>query len=69
MKSSGYSKTCVKPPLKNRQNKNLMANDSLMEVKRRGAFCNTFGLHYMIIDLENQFSVFESGRITHVSLY
>ena len=25
---------------------------------KNGAFCNTFDLHYLIIGLENQFSVF-----------
>ena len=28
-----HSKTCVKRPLKNRQNKDLMTNDSLMKVQ------------------------------------
>ena len=45
-----YSKTCVKPPLKNKQKKILMTNGSLMKVKvlqnaSHGAFCNTFDLH------------------------
>ena len=44
--SDSYSKTCVKWPLKNRQNKDL------------GAFCNTFDLHNAIDGLENQFVVF-----------
>ena len=45
-----YSKTCLKQPLKNRQNKGLKTNVSLMKVKSiakcsLGAFCNTFDLH------------------------
>ena len=45
-----YSKMCLKRPLKNRQNKVLMENGSLMQVKSieecsLGAFCNTFDLH------------------------
>ena len=46
-----YSKTCVKQPLKNR---------SLMKVENSplGAFCNTFDLHWAIIGLENQVSIF-----------
>ena len=31
--SGQYSKTCVKRPLKNRQNKGLMTNGSLMKVE------------------------------------
>ena len=43
----------------------LLTNGSLMKVKHiaecilRNTFCNTFDLHYAIIGLENQFSVFE----------
>ena len=34
------------------------------------AFCNTFDLHYMVIDLENQFLVFFlSGHLMQVLLY
>ena len=41
-----YSKTGLKQPLKNRQNKCLMENGSLMKVKvLQNAFCNTFDLH------------------------
>ena len=45
-----YSKTCLKRPLKNRQNMVLRTNGSLMKVKSiaeccLGAFCNTFDLH------------------------
>ena len=48
--ASCYSKTCLKWPLKNRQNKVLKKNDSLMKVERIAecsfeAFCNTFDLH------------------------
>ena len=56
-----YCKTCVKLPLKNRNNKALNENGSLMKVESIaecfGAFCNTFDLHLVIIGLENQFSV------------
>ena len=43
-------KTFVKQPLKNRQNKDLNDNCSLMKVESiaecsKGAFCNTFDLH------------------------
>ena len=38
-----YSKTCVKQPLKNRQNKVLITTDSLMKVKSIAE--NTFDLH------------------------
>ena len=45
-----YSRTCLKWPLKNRQNKDLKTNGSLMKVESiaecsLGAFCNTFDLH------------------------
>ena len=42
-----YSKTRLKPPLKNRQKTILMTNGSLMEVESiaKWAFCNTFDLH------------------------
>ena len=53
-----YSKTCLKRSLKNRQNKGLMANGSLMKVEIIAEFPNTFDLHQAIIGLENQFSVF-----------
>ena len=47
---SKYSKTCLKRPLNNRQNKGLKTNGSLMKVESiaecsLGAFCNTFDLH------------------------
>ena len=65
-----YSKTCVKQPLKNRQNKDL--NDklfknvvSLMKVKSIAEFCNTFDLHLVIIGLENQFSAVLRVAIFH----
>ena len=58
-----YSKTCVKRPLKNRQNKDLndkwWPNEGQKYCRIKGAFCNTFDLHYKaIIDLENQIVVF-----------
>ena len=45
-----YRITGVKQPFKNRQNKILIANNSLMKVKsiaecHLGALCNTFDLH------------------------
>ena len=45
-----YSKICLKRPLKNRQNKGLKTNGSLMKEEiiaecSLGAFCNTFDLH------------------------
>ena len=48
-----YSKTCLKPPLKNYKTiftKVLKTNGSLMKVESiaecsLGAFCNTFDLH------------------------
>ena len=45
-----YSKTCLKRPLKNRQNNDLETIGSFMKVKSfaecsLGAFCNTFDLH------------------------
>ena len=55
-----YSKTCVKRPLKNRQNKDLLANGSLMKVESV-AECSlwnilqTFDLHQVIISLEKFF--------------
>ena len=42
---STYSKTCVKWPLKNRQNKVLMTNGSLMKVESIAECYNTFNLH------------------------
>ena len=55
-----YSKTCLKWPLKNKQNKGLKACGSLMQVKSATecslwAFCNTLDLHLAIIGLENLF--------------
>ena len=55
-----YNKPSLKRPLKNRPNKVLKTNGSLMKVKSiaecsLGAFCNTFHLHQAIISLENQF--------------
>ena len=46
----GYSKTCLKRPLKIDKTKVLMENGSLMKVESiaeysLGAFCNTFDLH------------------------
>ena len=72
---TNYSKTCQKWPLKNRQNKGLTTNCSLMKVKSiaecsLGAFCNTFDLHLAIIGLEKQYLVFVlSGRLRQVLLY
>ena len=43
--SRHYIETCVKRPLKNRQNKVLMTNGSLMKVESI-AECYTFDLHY-----------------------
>ena len=41
-----YSKTCLNRPLKNKQNKDLITNGSLMKVESISeAFCNTFDLH------------------------
>ena len=45
-----YSKTCVKRPLKNKQNKGIKTIGSLIKVESiaecsLGAFCNTFDLH------------------------
>ena len=40
-----YSKTCVKWPLKNRQNKDLYANGCLMKVESIAELCNNFDLH------------------------
>ena len=56
--------------LKNRQNKDLMPNGSLMKVESiaecsLGAFCNTFDLHLAIFDP----GLFLSGRLRHVLLY
>ena len=45
-----------------------MTNGSLMKVESI-AECSTFNLHSVIIGLENQLSVFESGRFTLVLLY
>ena len=62
-----YSKTYVKRPLKDRQNKDLNDNWLLMKVKSiakvlqnapLGAFCNTFDLHSATIGLENKFLIF-----------
>ena len=71
-----YSKTCLKPPLKNRKKtKILKTNRSLMKVESiakcsLGAFCNTYDLHYAIIGLENQVLVFFlSGHLRQVLLY
>ena len=55
-----YSKTCLKRPLKNRWNKGLKDNGSLMKVESivecsLGAFCNTFDLHSAITGLETNF--------------
>ena len=49
-KRPSYSKTCVKRPLKHRQNKDLMTNGSLMKVESiaecfMGAFCYALDLH------------------------
>ena len=49
-KRSVYSKTCLRRPLKNRQNKGVKTNGSLMKVESiaecsLGAFCNTFDLY------------------------
>ena len=47
-----YSKTWVKRPHKNRQNKDFMTNGSLLKVQSiapLGAFCNTFDLHLTCI--------------------
>ena len=51
-----------------------MTNGSLIKVESvaecpHGAFCNTFDLHSVIIDLENQFLVLSlSGRLRQVLL-
>ena len=47
-----YSKTRLKRPLKNRQNKGLKDKWKLNEG------CKYFDLHYAIVCLENQFLVF-----------
>ena len=57
------SSSTVKLPLKNRQNKGLNENGSLMKVKgiaecSKRAFCNTLDLHEAITGLESQFLVF-----------
>ena len=44
-----YSKTCVKQPLKNRQNKDLNDKWKLNEGQKYcRALCNTFDLHLLI---------------------
>ena len=51
-----------------------MTTDSLMKVENiaecslcKGAFCNTFDLHQVIISLQNHFlDLFESGSFTQV---
>ena len=49
-KALSDSKTCLKRPPQNRQNKSLKTNGSLMKVESiaecsLGVLCNTFGLH------------------------
>ena len=67
-----YSKTCLKWPIKNRQNKGLKDNGCLMESKvwqnaPLGAFCNTFDMHKTIIRIESQFlAFFLSGCLRQV---
>ena len=46
-----------------------MESGSLMKVER-GAFCNAFNFHWVIIGIENQFLVFLlSARLRQVLLY
>ena len=68
-----YSKTCVKPPLKNRQNKDLrhkwyvlslMKFESIAECSPFDV-CNTFDMDLSIIGLENQFVVFLRVAVLH----
>ena len=40
-----YSKTCVKRPFKNRENKDLNDGQKYRKNAPMGAFCNTFDLH------------------------
>ena len=63
-------KVCLKRPLKIDKRKVLKTNGSLMKVKRiaecsLGPFCNTFDLHYSIIGIESQFSVFLRVAVIH----
>ena len=59
-----YSKTCLKWPLKNRQNKDVNDKWYLNEGRKYcrmlsfGAFCNTFDMHKAIIGLEIWFLFF-----------
>ena len=54
-----YSKTCVKRPLKNRQNLDLndkwKLNEGRKNCRMLEAFCNTFDLHKALIGLEKLF--------------
>ena len=52
--SRNESKTCLKRPLKDIQNKGRKDKWTLNE-GRNIAFCNTFDLQYAIIGLHNQF--------------
>ena len=63
MREGKYSKTCLKRPLKNSQNKDLNDNGSLMKVEGIAecspwSILQYFDLHEAIIRHENQFLVF-----------
>ena len=60
-----YSKTCVKRPLKNRQNKDLNDKWLLNEGQKYCRMLPTFDLHQAIIGLENHFSVFFRVDVLH----
>ena len=66
-----YSKTCVKWPLKNRQNKDLNDKWYINEGRKYcrmlplGAFCNIFVLHLAIIGLDNKFVDFLRVAVLH----
>ena len=59
-----YSKTCVKRPLKNRQNKDLNDKSKLNEGQSI-AFYNTFDLHSAITGIKNLFSIFLRVAVLH----
>ena len=61
-----YSKTCLKRPLKKKQNKLVFNTDyRLMQVKSIGAFCKTLAC----IKVPFLFCLFLSGRLTQAILY
>ena len=70
-----YSKTCVKRPLKNRQIKILMTNDSLMKAKSIAECSPLSILQYIWPALSDNwswkpiFDLFESDHFTQVLLY